>query len=153
MLMVLQEHTQETIGKEEAQIFEAHRMFLTDPVFADEIKQIIHEEHINAEAAVERVSNGLIAEFEAIDDDYFRQRKGDIKDVAQRLLRRGRALVARGGVRLHTRPPPRARSGVARRRRRLVPGIPTVSGWAHGIAVRSACSSAWSSTTSMVPTG
>jgi phosphotransferase system enzyme I (PtsI) len=87
MLTALQAHTQETIGKEEAQIFEAHRMFLTDPVFADEIKQIIQEEHINAEAAVERVSNGLIAEFEAIDDDYFRQRKGDIKDVAQRLLR------------------------------------------------------------------
>ncbi|GIK39640.1 MAG: phosphoenolpyruvate-protein phosphotransferase [Chloroflexota bacterium] len=87
MLVALQEHTQETIGKEEAQIFEAHRMFLTDPVFADEIKQIIQEEHINAEAAVERVSNQLIIEFEAIDDDYFRQRKGDIKDVAQRLLR------------------------------------------------------------------
>ncbi|MCL4299394.1 MAG: phosphoenolpyruvate--protein phosphotransferase [Anaerolineae bacterium] len=87
MLVALQEHTQETIGKEEAQIFEAHRMFLTDPVFADEIKQIIQEEHINAEAAVERVSNQLIVEFEAIDDDYFRQRKGDIKDVAQRLLR------------------------------------------------------------------
>jgi phosphotransferase system enzyme I (PtsI) len=87
VLVALQEHTQETIGHEEAQIFEAHRMFLTDPVFADEIKQIIHEEHINAEAAVERVSNALIAEFEALDDDYFRQRKGDIKDVAQRLLR------------------------------------------------------------------
>jgi phosphotransferase system enzyme I (PtsI) len=87
MLVALQEYTQATIGKEEAQIFEAHRMFLTDPVFTDEIKQIIQEEHINAEAAVERVSNQLIVEFEAIDDDYFRQRKGDIKDVAQRLLR------------------------------------------------------------------
>lgn len=87
MLVGLQEHTQATIGHEEAQIFEAHRMFLTDPVFADEIKQIIQEEHINAEAAVEQVANVLIAEFDALDDDYFRQRKGDIKDVAQRLLR------------------------------------------------------------------
>jgi phosphotransferase system enzyme I (PtsI) len=87
VLVALQEHAQETIGQEEALIFEAHRMFLTDPVFADQIKQIIQEEQVNAEAAVERVSNELIAEFEAIDDDYFRQRKGDIKDVAQRLLR------------------------------------------------------------------
>ncbi len=87
MLVKLQEQTQETIGHEEAQIFEAHRMFLTDPVFADEIKQIIQDESINAEAAVDRVANELIAQFDALDDDYFRQRKGDIKDVAQRLLR------------------------------------------------------------------
>jgi phosphoenolpyruvate-protein phosphotransferase (PTS system enzyme I) len=87
VLVALQEHTQATIGHEEAQIFEAHQMFLTDPDFAGEIKQIIQEEQVNAEAAVERVSSQLITEFEAIDDDYFRQRKGDIKDVAQRLLR------------------------------------------------------------------
>ena len=87
MLVALEEHTQTAIGEEEARIFEVHRMFLADPSFADEIKAIIEAEQINAEAAVERVSNELVAQFEAIEDDYFRQRTTDIRDVGQHLTR------------------------------------------------------------------
>lgn len=87
MLVALEEHTQRAIGEKEAKIFEVHRMFLADPAFADEIKAIIRQEQLNAEAAVDRVSNELMAQFSAIDDEYFRQRAVDIKDVAQRLIR------------------------------------------------------------------
>ncbi|MCB9102426.1 MAG: phosphoenolpyruvate--protein phosphotransferase [Anaerolineales bacterium] len=87
MLVALEAHTQEAIGEAEAKIFEVHRMFLADPAFADEIKAIIQEEQLNAEAAVDRVSNELMAQFSAIDDEYFRQRAVDIKDIAQRLIR------------------------------------------------------------------
>jgi len=62
-------------------------MFLADPAFAEEIKVIIQQERLNAEAAVDRVSNELMAQFSAIDDEYFRQRAVDIKDIAQRLIR------------------------------------------------------------------
>jgi phosphotransferase system enzyme I (PtsI) len=87
MLITLERHTQAIVGNEEAMIFEVHRMFLADPSFSEQIKSIIQDEQVNAEAAVERVSTELITQFEAIDDDYFRQRSTDIKDIAQRLLR------------------------------------------------------------------
>ncbi|MCG3208511.1 MAG: Phosphoenolpyruvate-protein phosphotransferase [Anaerolineae bacterium] len=87
MLIALEEYTQQAIGESEAKIFEVHRMFLADPAFADEIKAIIEQEKLNAEAAVDRVSTELMEQFSAIDDEYFRQRAVDIKDVAQRLIR------------------------------------------------------------------
>ena len=87
MLIALEEHTHQAIGEQEAKIFEVHRMFLADPAFSGEIEAVIQEERLNAEAAVDRVSNTLMAEFNAIDDEYFRQRAIDIKDVAQRLIR------------------------------------------------------------------
>lgn len=87
MLVALEEYTRQAIGESEAKIFEVHRMFLADPAFADEIKAIIQQEQLNAEAAVDRVSNELMAQFSAIDDDYFRQRAVDIKDISQRLIR------------------------------------------------------------------
>lgn len=87
MLIALEKYTQENIGEEESKIFEVHRMFLDDPAFSDEIKTIIRDEQLNAEAAVDRVSSDLIEQFQAIDDEYFRQRAIDIKDIAQRLIR------------------------------------------------------------------
>lgn len=87
MLIALEEYTQQAIGESEAKIFEVHRMFLADPAFAGEIKAIIEQEKLNAEAAVDRVSTELMEQFSAIDDEYFRQRAVDIKDVAQRLIR------------------------------------------------------------------
>ncbi|MFN8459826.1 MAG: phosphoenolpyruvate--protein phosphotransferase [Anaerolineae bacterium] len=86
-LETLKAKTEAAIGPEEAQIFEVHRMFLTDPVFVDEIKAAISTEKINAEAAVEQVVRALVAQFLALEDEYFRQRAADIQDVSQRLLR------------------------------------------------------------------
>lgn len=86
-LETLKAKTEAMIGPEEAQIFEVHRMFLEDPVFVDEIKTAISTEMINAEAAVEKVSGVLVAQFLGLEDEYFRQRAADIQDVSQRLLR------------------------------------------------------------------
>ncbi|MFN8457481.1 MAG: phosphoenolpyruvate--protein phosphotransferase [Anaerolineae bacterium] len=86
-LETLKAKTEAMIGPEEAQIFEVHRMFLADPVFVDEIKAAISSEKINAEAAVAQVAEALVAQFLALEDEYFRQRAADIQDVSQRLLR------------------------------------------------------------------
>ncbi len=93
-LLALKAKTEAAIGAEEAQIFEVHRMFLEDAVFAGEIKEAIETEKINAEAAVSQTVTALVAQFEALEDDYFRQRAADIKDVGQRLLR---LLTGMGG--------------------------------------------------------
>src|SRR5262245_62042213 len=43
--------TRETVGEDTAEIFQAHIMMLKDPDLLDTVKQTIHTERINAEAA------------------------------------------------------------------------------------------------------
>ena len=74
------------IGKEEAAIFEAHLMFLDDPEFITAIKGIIDEQKINAEAAVEEVVEHFAGEMLALEDEYFRARAQDIRDIGQRVI-------------------------------------------------------------------
>jgi phosphoenolpyruvate-protein phosphotransferase len=86
-LQALKAKTEAAVGAEEAQIFEVHRMFLEDPAFIGAIKEAIETSQINVEAAVGQSVTALVEQFEALDDEYFRQRAADIKDVGQRLLR------------------------------------------------------------------
>ncbi len=76
-----------TIGKEEAGIFRAHRMILEDPEFFGQIESKIIEEKINAEWATSEVTKFFINMFEAMEDEYMRERAADIKDVTGRLIR------------------------------------------------------------------
>ena len=93
-LLALKAKTEAAVGREEAQIFEVHRMFLEDAAFAGAIQEAIETEKINAEAALAQTVDALVAQFEALENDYFRQRAADIKDVGQRLLR---LLTGAGG--------------------------------------------------------
>lgn len=93
-LQALKAKTEAAVGAEEAQIFEVHRMFLEDPAFIGAIKEAIETSQINAEAAVSQTASALVEQFEALDDEYFRQRAADIKDISQRLLR---LLTGAGG--------------------------------------------------------
>lgn len=84
----LYNHTMEHIGKEEAQIFEAHETILFDVEYRDQIDITIREEKVNAEYAVSTVGNGLANIFEAIEDNpYLQERAADIKDVTKRIIR------------------------------------------------------------------
>lgn len=92
-ILALRAKTEKEVGPKEAEIFEVHRMFLADPTFVGQIKQIIEEEQINAEAAVEQRVMTLVAEFNALESEYFQQRATDIEDVGRRLVR---LLTGRG---------------------------------------------------------
>jgi phosphotransferase system enzyme I (PtsI) len=72
---------------EEAEIFDVQIEFLDDPTFGGEIRNRIENANINAEAAVKDVVDELVAEFEAIDDEYFHQRSNDIRDLGTQLTR------------------------------------------------------------------
>lgn len=76
------------IGEEEAQIFEAHQMFLQDPEFVGAIEMKIEHEKINAEAALEEVRNQFILIFESMENDYMRERAADLRDVSQRIMKK-----------------------------------------------------------------
>jgi phosphoenolpyruvate-protein phosphotransferase len=85
-LVQLEEQTAVTIGREEAAVFEAHRLFLQDPDLLSRVRQMIEEECLNAEAAVHDAFVAYVEVLEAMDDDYFRTRATDVRDVGRRLI-------------------------------------------------------------------
>ena len=86
-LQQLEITTAAKIGEAEAEVFGAHRMFLSDPSFITEIQNAIKTNSITAECAVLEVGNNLKAAFEAMEDDYFRARAADIVDVSTQIIR------------------------------------------------------------------
>ena len=74
-------------GEEFAQIFAAHRLILQDPSFLPEAEQRIQQQGLSAEQAVLQVGEEAAAMLTALDDEYFRERAADVKDVMGQLLR------------------------------------------------------------------
>lgn len=73
------------LSEEEIAVFDAHLMMAGDPEFTNQIVSMIESEKVNAEYAAETVANTMITMFESMDNDYFRERAADIKDVTFRL--------------------------------------------------------------------
>ena len=73
------------LSKDELMIFDAHLMVTNDPELLDQVKGIINAEKINADYAVDQVTSTFIAMFDAMDDDYMRERAADIRDVTYRI--------------------------------------------------------------------
>lgn len=73
------------LSEEELAIFDAHLMVLDDPEFVGQIKETIKEQNLNAEYATKLISDNFVGMFEAMEDDYFKERAADIKDVTYRL--------------------------------------------------------------------
>src|SRR5689334_17225044 len=85
-LLDLKQKVSRSMGDEYAQIFEAHAMIVGDASFADKVVQKIEDEQVNAEWALSEVDEELQARFQSFDDEYLRERVGDVKDVTQRML-------------------------------------------------------------------
>ncbi len=81
----IKEYAKHNISEEELAIFDAHLMMANDPEFLASIKMKI-EEGLSAAKASDEVSKQMIMMFEAMDNDYFKERAADIKDVSFRLL-------------------------------------------------------------------
>ncbi|MFD2308597.1 phosphoenolpyruvate--protein phosphotransferase [Enterococcus termitis] len=86
-LQAIREKAAQSLGEEEAQVFDAHLMVLSDPEMIGQIKQNIQDNKVNAEAALKEVTDMYIGMFEAMDDNaYMQERAADIRDVAKRIL-------------------------------------------------------------------
>lgn len=81
----VKERAATNLSAEELAVFDAHLMMAQDPEFADQIKAAI-EGGSTAEKATKDVSEMMVAMFEGMDNDYFKERAADIKDVSHRLL-------------------------------------------------------------------
>ena len=85
-ILTIQSKAVGRLSDEDLAIFDAHLMVLEDPEFMGQIKTKIENENINAEYATNEVANSFIAIFEGMDNDYFKERAADIKDVTYRLM-------------------------------------------------------------------
>ncbi len=81
----VKERAAKRLSEEELAVFDAHLMMAQDPEFASQIKSMIENDKVNAEYAADTIASQMIAMFEAMDNDYFRERAADIKDVTFRL--------------------------------------------------------------------
>lgn len=85
-LQNLYNKTLEQLSPAEADIFEMHRMLLSDNRFHHAIETSIIEENKTAEYAVYSVGQKLWERFIAMEDPYLQARGADIQDVMNRLL-------------------------------------------------------------------
>lgn len=77
----------ESLGAEEAQVFEAHLLVVADPEFTDQVKGQVESDKVNAETALKNVSDMFIQIFASMEDNpYMQERAADIKDVSERML-------------------------------------------------------------------
>jgi phosphotransferase system, enzyme I, PtsP len=74
------------ISREEGAIFDVYRLILEDPAIIQQIEAQIRKENYVAEYAVRLVFEQYLSSISQIQDDYLRERTGDVKDAAQRLL-------------------------------------------------------------------
>lgn len=82
----IQDEVEKNLGAEEALIFDAHLLVLEDQALIGETIREFETTARNIETCFNKVSSRYIQAFSEIDDEYLRERAGDIRDVAQRVL-------------------------------------------------------------------
>jgi len=85
-LEAIKERAAVSLGEEEAQVFDAHINMVNDPELTSQTLDKVRGESINAAYAFEEVSNTFVMMFESMDNEYFRERAADIKDIKKRVL-------------------------------------------------------------------
>jgi phosphotransferase system, enzyme I, PtsP len=83
---VIKHRMSNLISREEGAIFDVYRLILEDPAIIQQIEAQIRKENYVAEYAVRLVFEQYLSSISQIQDDYLRERTGDVKDAAQRLL-------------------------------------------------------------------
>lgn len=74
------------MGEEEAMVFDSHMMLLDDPEFVGAIEMNIENSCVNAEKALSDVVEMFVGIFDAMEDEYMKERAADVKDVGNRIL-------------------------------------------------------------------
>lgn len=74
-------------GIETAKIFEAHLLITEDPEIKGAVHKKIKNESVNLSYALKTVVSGFIDLFQALDDEYLRERASDLMDVFNRILK------------------------------------------------------------------
>jgi phosphotransferase system enzyme I (PtsI) len=73
-------------GPESSFLIDAHLLVLQDRLFVDRIVEKIESDFINAEWAIQQVSDDLFQAYDRLNDEYLRERRGDLDDIVRRLM-------------------------------------------------------------------
>jgi len=82
----IRDEVEKNLGADEARIFDAHLLVLEDQALIAETIRDFEVTGRNIESCFNAVSQRYVQAFSEIDDEYLRERAGDIRDVAQRVL-------------------------------------------------------------------
>lgn len=82
----LQERTHDSIGEDNAQIFDAHRLMLEDEMIVDRTVERIKHNLENADYAFSSVVDALQEKMNAAKDEYLRSRSLDLFDIKRRVV-------------------------------------------------------------------
>ena len=83
----IKECAYQSLGEEKAAIFEGHLMILEDEELEEEIIDYLRSNHVNAAVAANVVIDQQVAILSEIDDEYLKERAGDIRDIGNRLIK------------------------------------------------------------------
>ena len=84
---LIKETALKNLGEEEAQVFDAHLMVLSDPELIGQVKDSITSNKVNAESALKEVTDMFISIFAGMEDNpYMQERAADIRDVSKRVF-------------------------------------------------------------------
>ncbi len=86
-LIALEQRARKMAGDEEAAIFEAHRLFLDDEELLAKLRSMVLEDRLNAKAAVHHAFEQYAEALLSLEEEYFRARAQDLRDVAQRVMK------------------------------------------------------------------
>ena len=74
------------VGEVNAQIFDVHAMMLEDGDYNDSVHNLIESQSVNAEYAVGVTGDNFAEVFANMDDEYFKARSIDMKDISERVI-------------------------------------------------------------------
>ncbi|KMK52477.1 phosphoenolpyruvate-protein phosphotransferase [[Actinobacillus] muris] len=86
-LTAIKEKARRTLGEEKEAIFEGHLMILEDEELEEEILAYVEEHLVTADVATHKIIEMQASMLAEIDDEYLKERAGDIRDIGNRLLR------------------------------------------------------------------
>lgn len=86
-LIALKQEVPEEAHAELVALLDVHLMLLHDEMLIDATKQWIVERHYNAEWAMSAQLEVLARQFDEMEDDYLRERKADVEQVVERVLK------------------------------------------------------------------
>jgi phosphotransferase system enzyme I (PtsI) len=96
-IIQIRDQVSNSLGKDEALIFDAHLMVLEDNALITETIQHLEQNKQNVEYSFNVVVERYINFFKTIEDEYLRERVSDIKDVSRRVLNNLVGAIKNGG--------------------------------------------------------
>lgn len=75
------------LGKSHLYILDTHIMLLEDKMLVDGTVKRVKESRLNAEGALKETVAAIGLKFDTIEDEYLRERKHDVEEVGERILR------------------------------------------------------------------